>query len=213
MTKGGPLDSTLSIAIYTYNQFGFGNYGYASAASYVLFVAIVLLRLVQFRLLRRTRTAMTLSTNGPSRRPNPSRRRRHVAGTTPDRRRRTRGWLHRLGLGLVALLPFVWMVLGSFKTEGEIRQSRRTCCRRSRRCDNYADAVHRLNIGTFFVNSLVVARVTARQPGVLLHGRLRAGQDGLPRQALLFLLVMVTLMVPGVVTFVPLFVLVPRSAW
>ena len=52
MTRGGPLDSTLSAAMYTFNQFGFGNYSYASAASYVLFLGIVLLSLVQFRLLR-----------------------------------------------------------------------------------------------------------------------------------------------------------------
>lgn len=52
MTKGGPLDSTLSISYFTYNQFGFGKYGLASAASYVLFVAIALLSLVQFRALR-----------------------------------------------------------------------------------------------------------------------------------------------------------------
>jgi multiple sugar transport system permease protein len=52
MTKGGPLDSTRSIAFFTYDQFSYGNYGYAAAASYLLFVAIVLLTLVQFRLLR-----------------------------------------------------------------------------------------------------------------------------------------------------------------
>lgn len=52
MTKGGPLDSTLSISYFTYNQFGFGNYGTASAASYVLFVAIALLSIVQFRAFR-----------------------------------------------------------------------------------------------------------------------------------------------------------------
>jgi multiple sugar transport system permease protein len=52
MTRGGPLDSTLSTAYYTYNQFGFGNYSYAAAASYLLFLAIVVVTLVQFRLLR-----------------------------------------------------------------------------------------------------------------------------------------------------------------
>jgi multiple sugar transport system permease protein len=52
MTRGGPLDSTLSISYFTYNQFGFGNYGTASAASYVLFVAIALLSIVQFRAFR-----------------------------------------------------------------------------------------------------------------------------------------------------------------
>jgi multiple sugar transport system permease protein len=52
MTKGGPLNSTLSVTYFTYNQFGFGNYGLAAAASYVLFVAIALLSLVQFRAFR-----------------------------------------------------------------------------------------------------------------------------------------------------------------
>jgi multiple sugar transport system permease protein len=51
MTNGGPLDSTISMSMYTYKQFGFGNYGYASAAGYVLFVAIVALSVLQFRLL------------------------------------------------------------------------------------------------------------------------------------------------------------------
>jgi multiple sugar transport system permease protein len=52
MTKGGPLDSTRSVTFFTYDQFGYGNYGYASAAAYLLFLAIVLLTFVQFRWLR-----------------------------------------------------------------------------------------------------------------------------------------------------------------
>jgi multiple sugar transport system permease protein len=51
MTRGGPLDSTLSTAYYTYNQFGFGNYSYAAAMAYVLFVVIALVTAVQFKLL------------------------------------------------------------------------------------------------------------------------------------------------------------------
>ena len=51
MTQGGPLNSTLSVAYDIYKQFGFGNYGYAAAAAYVLFVVIVALSLLQFRLL------------------------------------------------------------------------------------------------------------------------------------------------------------------
>jgi multiple sugar transport system permease protein len=51
MTRGGPLDSTLSAAYYTYNQFGFGNYSYAAAMAYALFVVIALVTAVQFKLL------------------------------------------------------------------------------------------------------------------------------------------------------------------
>jgi multiple sugar transport system permease protein len=53
MTQGGPLNSTLTVQMYLYQQgFNFFNLGYASAIGYVLFVAIVILALVQFRLLR-----------------------------------------------------------------------------------------------------------------------------------------------------------------
>jgi multiple sugar transport system permease protein len=51
MTRGGPLSATLSVSYHIYNQFGFGNYGYAAAASYVLFLAVVALSVIQFRLL------------------------------------------------------------------------------------------------------------------------------------------------------------------
>jgi multiple sugar transport system permease protein len=67
MTQGGPLDSTRSVTYFTFDQFGFGNFGYAAAASYLLFLAIVLLTYVQFRWLsdrderreRRQRKAVT----------------------------------------------------------------------------------------------------------------------------------------------------------
>lgn len=52
MTQGTPLDRTLTVSYYIYNQFGYGNYGYASALSYVLFSVIVALTVLQFRLLR-----------------------------------------------------------------------------------------------------------------------------------------------------------------
>lgn len=55
MTRGGPLGSTTSVTMDVYNQFGFGNYGYASAMSYALFVVIAVLTAIWFRLLRPTR--------------------------------------------------------------------------------------------------------------------------------------------------------------
>jgi multiple sugar transport system permease protein len=53
LTGGGPLDSTLSVSMYIYEQgFRFINFGYASAIAYALFVAIIALAAVQFRVLR-----------------------------------------------------------------------------------------------------------------------------------------------------------------
>ena len=52
MTQGGPLNSTVSVSMYTYQQFGFGNYGVATAMSYILFVVIAVVTFLQFKLLR-----------------------------------------------------------------------------------------------------------------------------------------------------------------
>ncbi len=52
LTKGGPLGTTQSVALYTYDQFGFGNLGVSAASSYVLVVIVVIVSIVQFRLLR-----------------------------------------------------------------------------------------------------------------------------------------------------------------
>jgi multiple sugar transport system permease protein len=52
MTSGGPLGSTISLSMYTYKQFGFGNYGYAASMSYIIFVIIAVVTALQFRLLR-----------------------------------------------------------------------------------------------------------------------------------------------------------------
>ena len=52
MTRGGPLNSTISASMYTYQQFGFGNYGLAGAMAYMTFIVILIVTLVQFRLTR-----------------------------------------------------------------------------------------------------------------------------------------------------------------
>jgi len=53
MTQGGPLNRTLSVSIYMYQQgFNFFHLGYASSIAYTMFVVIAAVTFVQFRLLR-----------------------------------------------------------------------------------------------------------------------------------------------------------------
>jgi multiple sugar transport system permease protein len=53
MTGGGPLDSTLSITMYMYQQgFTFFHQGYASSIAYVLFVIVAIVAFLQFKFLR-----------------------------------------------------------------------------------------------------------------------------------------------------------------
>ena len=53
LTGGGPYYSTLTVILYMYQQ-GFGQYqlGYAAAVGYLLFIAVLVFTLIQFRLLR-----------------------------------------------------------------------------------------------------------------------------------------------------------------
>ncbi|MGG6440112.1 sugar ABC transporter permease [Saccharococcus caldoxylosilyticus] len=51
MTKGGPLDSTTSVALFIYqNGFELSKFGYAAAGSFILFIAIILVTIIQFKL-------------------------------------------------------------------------------------------------------------------------------------------------------------------
>ena len=112
-------------------------------------------------------------------------------------------------LMVVVIAPFVWMILGSFKTQGELLQSPPTWWPQTATLDNYTQLFSRLNFKQYFFNSTVVAVcVTA---GNLLFcsmlGYALAMLD-FKGKRILFLVVMGTLMIPGVAMFVPLFVLV-----
>ncbi|MGG3912754.1 sugar ABC transporter permease [Bacillus sp. es.034] len=51
MTNGGPLDGTISMALFIYQRgFQFSEFGYAAAGSFILFVIIIIITLVQFKL-------------------------------------------------------------------------------------------------------------------------------------------------------------------
>ncbi|MET0842433.1 MAG: carbohydrate ABC transporter permease [Mycetocola sp.] len=136
---------------------------------------------------------------------------------TPVRRRRRRVSGRALtfivlGLGLLVwLIPFVWMALGSVKTQSEILQRPPTWWPENPTFDNFAQWFGPLDFGTFFTNSLVVAVITVLGNIVFcsMVGYALAKLE-FPGKNVLFTLVMVTLMVPGVVTFVPLFVMVSK---
>lgn len=126
-------------------------------------------------------------------------------------RRGGRLWLYAvLAIALIAVVaPFVWMVLGSFKGEGELRANPPTWIPQTASLDNYTQLFSRLSFGTYFANSVIVAVVVTA--GNLLFcsmlGYALAMLD-FKGKKLVFTAVMGTLMIPGVVTFVPLFVLV-----
>lgn len=110
---------------------------------------------------------------------------------------------------LVMVGPFLWMLLASFKPEGEIRQSPPTWWPADPTLDNYGTLFSRLDFPTFFANSMLVAVLTTAGNLVFCAAAGYAlAKLRFPGRRLLFGLVLGTIMVPGIVTLVPLFVLV-----
>lgn len=113
-----------------------------------------------------------------------------------------------LSLGLViTLAPFAWMLLGSIKPTGEILANPNQWLPENPTLSNFTDLLSKQNFGLYFFNSAVVA--VACVIGNLLFcsmaGYALAKMDFAGKR-LLFSLVLLMLVVPGIATFVPLFV-------
>lgn len=117
-----------------------------------------------------------------------------------------------LVIGLVAwIAPFAWMLLGSVKTQGEILRRPPTWWPKAPTLANFHSWFVDIGFGHFFSTSLIVAVVTVLGNLVFcsMVGYALAKMQ-FPGKRILFGAVMTTLMVPGVVTFVPLFVMVAK---
>ena len=144
------------------------------------------------------------------------------AATTPStgkRRRRTHGvgdphpmpWVYVvLTGGLVVLVgPFLWMLLGSFRPDRELKATPPAWLPQDPTLDNYRTLFTQLDFPTYFLNSAVVALAVTL--GNLVFCSMLGyalAKLAFPGKRVIFALVLGTLMVPGVVTFIPLFVLV-----
>lgn len=120
-----------------------------------------------------------------------------------------RPWLYAvLGIGLVLVVtPFVWMALGSVKSEGELRANPPTWWPQDPTLENFRELFTRLDFPQFFTNSVLVAVVVTVGNLVFcsMLGYAFAKLEFWGR-TWLFRLVLATLMIPGMVTLVPLFV-------
>jgi len=145
-----------------------------------------------------------------------------VGATAPEPPRRRRGrravgephplpWVYVVLTGGLVLLvgPFLWMLLGSFRPDRELKVVPPAWLPQDPTLDNYRTLFSRLDFVTYFTNTAVVA-VTITLGNLVFCSMLGYALAKLhfPGKKVIFGLVLGTLMVPGIVTFVPLFVLV-----
>lgn len=110
---------------------------------------------------------------------------------------------------LIVIMPFIWMVLGSLKTQGELLRVPPSFFPESPSLDNFARLFDRLSFGRYFYNSTVVA-VVVTFSNLMFCSMLGYALAHLnfPGKRIIFGAVLGTLMIPGLVTFIPQFVLV-----
>jgi multiple sugar transport system permease protein len=134
---------------------------------------------------------------------------------TPVRRARQGHWWVYLILtiGLVAVVsPFAWMLVSSVKPDREILRSPPTWLPAQATGEQFADLFQRLDLTTYLGNSVFVAiAVTLGNLAFCSMLGYVLAKVSFGGRRLLFVLVMGMLMVPGMVTFVPLFILVSNA--
>jgi multiple sugar transport system permease protein len=126
--------------------------------------------------------------------------------------RRPWGLYVLLVVGLLLVVgPFVWMLLGSLKTQRELLASPPTLLPESPTLNNFSRLFERADFARFFFNSTLIAVVVtlANLLFCSMAGYALAKLDFFGKRGL-FGLAIATLMVPGAVTLVPLFVLMSK---
>ncbi len=113
-----------------------------------------------------------------------------------------------LGFLLLVITPFLWMVLGSLKTQGELLRVPPTWLPEEPTLGNFRRLFDR-PFAKFFSNSAIVA-IVVTAGNLLLSSMFGYALAHLrfPFKKLLFVLVLGCLMIPGLVTFIPQYVLV-----
>lgn len=109
----------------------------------------------------------------------------------------------------VTIAPFAWMLLGSIKTRAELMRVPITWWPETFTWDNVTTWFTQLDFTAYFANSAIVAVVVVLGNLVFcsMVGYALAKID-FPLRRALFVAVLVMLMVPGVVTMIPLYVLI-----
>ena len=115
---------------------------------------------------------------------------------------------------ILTVLPFIWMLCSSFKTNIEINALSQTFLPLNPTVQNYEDVLQKFDFLRYFFNSLIYALcitimtiyTSALAGFVLCKYRFRGRQ-------MLFTLILMTMMVPGVVTIIPRYSMMQTLGW
>ncbi|CEP77664.1 MAG TPA: carbohydrate ABC transporter permease [Defluviitoga tunisiensis] len=112
---------------------------------------------------------------------------------------------------LISVIPFLWMLSTSFKGPGEIFLFPPKWIPKNPTLKNYKDLFQQMNFGRPFLNSIIVSLSTTFLSVVLAT---MAGYGfakfNFKNKNVLFLIILGTVMVPGQITMIPVFLLLTK---
>jgi multiple sugar transport system permease protein len=119
-----------------------------------------------------------------------------------------------IAASLVMIAPFLWMVFTALKGESEIYAYPPSWLPSSLHWENFAHVWQAVPFGRFYINSIVVtAIITVSQVFTAALAGYAFARLQFPGRDTIFYLYLATLMVPGQVTMLPLFLIMNRLGW
>jgi multiple sugar transport system permease protein len=109
--------------------------------------------------------------------------------------------------GILVILPFVWMIFSAFKTEGEVMQIPPTLFPQTFTFDNLRNLFENMNFTVYLRNTLIIVLFSFL--GLFLNAMAGFGfaKYTFRGKDKLFYLVLATMMIPGQVTMIPVYLL------
>ena len=123
-------------------------------------------------------------------------------------------YLVLVGGAFLMVFPFIWMVIASLMTAGEIQMRPPVWLPASPQFSNYSELAESIPIVRLYFNSLFTSGVIVF--GVLLSSSLAGfafAKYRFPGRELLFYLILATMMIPFFVTLIPVFFIVRQLGW
>jgi len=116
--------------------------------------------------------------------------------------------------GVITVMPFIWMILSSFKTNAEITSIIPTWWPENFIFTNYTHIQSRFNFYRFFFNSLVISTI---QTAIIIYTSTICGyvlaKYTFRGRGVLFGFILGTMMIPGMVTIIPSYQLIVWLGW
>ncbi|WP_414838566.1 carbohydrate ABC transporter permease [Carnobacterium sp. TMP28] len=109
--------------------------------------------------------------------------------------------------GLITILPFIWMILSSFKTNAEIVSLNPKLLPAEWSFQNFTDLFVKMNFGVYLKNTLIITAFSFL--GLFFNAMAGYGfaKYKFKGKNNLFIMVLATMMIPGQVTMIPVYLI------